>query len=170
MGQTTFSGPVASQNGFIENSFTTAERDAIVDPTAGLLIYNTTENTYQVYNGTGWQAAFGPPVPSLTTWGTTAWPSTYTLEYVFPAGMGMPGPSPLVINLTGYESNAAALLAYPIGTVFTVEHGTNLTAGDTFTLTSQYTNTGPGEYYAETTYAGAGFIMGSANVGQFSVA
>jgi hypothetical protein len=63
MGQTTFTGPVVSQNGFADNSFTTAERDAIVDPQAGLLIYNTTLNEYEVYNGTGWQAAFGPPTP-----------------------------------------------------------------------------------------------------------
>ena len=54
MGQTTFTGPVISQNGFADNSFTTAERDAIVDPQAGLLIYNTTVNEYQVYNGTAW--------------------------------------------------------------------------------------------------------------------
>lgn len=59
MSQTTFSGPIASQNGFIENSFTTAARDAIPNPTVGLLIYNTTTNTYQVYNGTSWQTAFG---------------------------------------------------------------------------------------------------------------
>lgn len=63
MGQTTFSGPVISQNGFADNSFTTAERDAIVDPQPGLLIYNTTDNTYQVCTVGGgtptWDAAFG---------------------------------------------------------------------------------------------------------------
>lgn len=71
MGQTTFSGPVVSQNGFIENSFTTAQRDAIVNPTAGLLIYNTTTNTYQVYNGSTWQTAFAPPVPAPEVYGLT---------------------------------------------------------------------------------------------------
>lgn len=60
MGQTTFSGPVVSQNGFIDSSFTDAERDAIVDPQPGLLIYNTTSNTYEVYSGTAWDTAFGP--------------------------------------------------------------------------------------------------------------
>jgi hypothetical protein len=63
MGQTTFSGPVVSQNGFIENSFTTAERDALVNPQPGLLIYNTTTNTYQVCTVGGgtptWDTAFG---------------------------------------------------------------------------------------------------------------
>ena len=59
MGTTTFSGPVVSQGGFIDASFTTAERDAIVSPQPGLLIYNTTENNYQVYTGTVWDSAFG---------------------------------------------------------------------------------------------------------------
>ncbi len=63
MSLTTFSGPMVSQNGFIDTSFTTAERDAIVDPQPGLLIYNTTENTYQVCTVGGstptWESAFG---------------------------------------------------------------------------------------------------------------
>ena len=59
MALTTFSGPVASQNGFLDSSFTTAERDAIPSPQAGLLIYNTDLNEYQVYNGSAWIAAFG---------------------------------------------------------------------------------------------------------------
>jgi uncharacterized protein (TIGR03437 family) len=63
MGQTTFTGPVISQNGFIDSSFTTAERDAIVDPQPGLLIYNTDTNTYEVCTVSGpqptWDSAFG---------------------------------------------------------------------------------------------------------------
>lgn len=82
MSQTTFSGPVASQNGFIENSFTTAARDAIPNPTVGLLIYNTTTNTYQVYNGTSWQTAFGGgggSLPVITNSSPTSGPiSGYT--------------------------------------------------------------------------------------------
>jgi hypothetical protein len=62
MGQTTFTGPVISQNGFIDSSFTNAERDAIVDPQPGLLIYNTDENAYQVCTVGGpqptWDSAF----------------------------------------------------------------------------------------------------------------
>lgn len=66
MALTTFTGPVVSQNGFLDSSFTTAERDAIVDPQAGLLIYNTTVNEYQVYSGTAWDTAFGGGVPGYT--------------------------------------------------------------------------------------------------------
>lgn len=63
MSLTTFTGPVVSQNGFIDSSFTTAERDAIVDPQPGLLIYNTDTNTYEVCTAGGaqptWDSAFG---------------------------------------------------------------------------------------------------------------
>jgi hypothetical protein len=63
MGQTTFSGPVKSDGGFIENSFSTAERDALT-PVTGLLIYNTDTNIYEVYGNSGWQEAFAPPGPA----------------------------------------------------------------------------------------------------------
>lgn len=59
MGQTTFTGPVVSNGGFIDSSFTTAQRDAISNPQPGLLIYNTDTNTYEVYTGTAWDTAFG---------------------------------------------------------------------------------------------------------------
>lgn len=73
MALTTFSGPVVSQNGFIDSSFTTAERDAIPNPQAGLLIYNTDTNTYQVYNGSTWVSAFGGGPAPVT------YPFTFTL-------------------------------------------------------------------------------------------
>ena len=107
MGQTTFSGPVVSQNGFVENSFTTAERDAIPNPTAGLLIYNTTTNTYQVYNGSTWQAAFGggpaPVAPTVTgispNNGTTAGNASATIT-----GTGFTGATSVSIGGTAVNS------------------------------------------------------------------
>ena len=74
MAQTTFTGPVKSDNGFIENSFTTAQLVALPNPTVGLLVYNTTLNEYQVYNGSSFQPAFGP-TPSLIPDVTFANPS-----------------------------------------------------------------------------------------------
>lgn len=75
MSLTTFSGPVVSQNGFIDTSFTTAERDAIVNPQPGLLIYNTDTNTYEVCTVGGgaptWDSAFsgggGGSGPNITS-------------------------------------------------------------------------------------------------------
>jgi hypothetical protein len=88
MGQTTFSGPVKSDNGFIENSFSTSERDAIPSPVVGLLIYNTDTNIYEVYGNSGWQPAFSEPVvlplPNITTFtptsGTTAGGTALTVS------------------------------------------------------------------------------------------
>lgn len=37
-------------------SYTTTERDAIPDPTAGLLIYNSTTQKLNFYDATGWRA------------------------------------------------------------------------------------------------------------------
>lgn len=138
MGQTTFSGPVVSQNGFIENSFTTAQRDAIVNPTAGLLIYNTTTNTYQVYNGSTWQAAFAPATS----------PVTYSDGVDFSSG-GVDfsgGDSPYLTLTKSYwnNNNDLTVLAQPAGTVYTV-----VTTGGTgtFTSTGDWFLTGTVGYY-----------------------
>jgi hypothetical protein len=54
MAQTTFSGPVISQNGFQLPSFTSAEIAAIANPTTGLMVYNSTTSAVTYYNGTAW--------------------------------------------------------------------------------------------------------------------
>lgn len=46
-------------DGFLGPRLTTAERDLISTPPAGLMIYNTTLNSYQVYNGTSWASVGG---------------------------------------------------------------------------------------------------------------
>jgi hypothetical protein len=50
---TTTSGTAAPYSLF--PSLTTAQRDAISNPVAGFVLYNTTTNTLNVYNGTSWQ-------------------------------------------------------------------------------------------------------------------
>ena len=50
---------VSTTKGFRAPSMTTAQRDAIVSPATGLLIYNTTLNFYQVFNGTSWTSVGG---------------------------------------------------------------------------------------------------------------
>jgi hypothetical protein len=49
----------STTKGFRGPSMTTTQRDAIVSPVGGLLIYNTTLNTYQVFNGTSWTSVGG---------------------------------------------------------------------------------------------------------------
>ena len=40
--------------GFLPNKLTTTQRNAIVTPATGLMVYNSTLNELQVYNGGGW--------------------------------------------------------------------------------------------------------------------
>jgi hypothetical protein len=54
MARTTFSGPVASQNGFILPALTTTEVNAIVNPATGLMVFNVTTNAVTYYNGSAW--------------------------------------------------------------------------------------------------------------------
>ncbi len=44
----------STTKGFLPPRMTTAQRDLIVSPAAGLIIYNTTFKSVQVYNGTAW--------------------------------------------------------------------------------------------------------------------
>ena len=122
MGQTTFSGPVKSDNGFIENSFTTAERDAL-DPVTGLLIYNTTDNVYEVYGNSGWQPAFGPSTLTFDWFSGTDYGS---------GGIGYAAPDTASLNIvmSGHEDNIDTLLTIPTGTVLTIVSG-----GTTYTVT-----------------------------------
>ncbi len=54
MSKTTFSGPVASQNGFQLPALTTTQINAIQNPATGLMVYNSTTGAVTYYNGTAW--------------------------------------------------------------------------------------------------------------------
>lgn len=45
-----------TNKGFLPPKVTTTERDAIASPVAGLVVYNTTTNVLNFYNGTAWAA------------------------------------------------------------------------------------------------------------------
>jgi len=46
----------STAKGFLPPRMTTAQRDAIATPPAGLMVYNTTTNKLNFYNGTAWEA------------------------------------------------------------------------------------------------------------------
>ena len=48
----------STTQGFLPPRMTTTERDAISSPASGLMVYNTTTNKAQCYNGTAWQDLF----------------------------------------------------------------------------------------------------------------
>ena len=50
--------------GFLPPRMTTAQRDAILSPAAGLTIYNTTVNCLQWWNGTSWYDGCGNNIPA----------------------------------------------------------------------------------------------------------
>lgn len=62
---------ISTTRGFLTTRMTTAQRDAIVSPTAGLSIYNTTTNKHNYFNGTSW-VEFGDAITGyITGSGTT---------------------------------------------------------------------------------------------------
>jgi hypothetical protein len=61
----------STTRGFLKPRMTTAQRDAIVTPAAGLSIYNTTTNTQDYYNGTSW-VQLQPTITSPITGSGTA--------------------------------------------------------------------------------------------------
>jgi hypothetical protein len=70
---------------------TDAQRQALKSPVAGLLIYNTTFNTPNIYNGSGWQ-------------------QIDTMNGVRNVGSGSGPGGGIAINTTGNAANASALL------------------------------------------------------------
>lgn len=116
MALTTFTGPVVSQNGFLDSSFTTAERDAIVNPQPGLLIYNTTDNVYEVCTVGGatptWDTAFGGGAAPIT------W--TKGVEFTTSLFFGNPSSGPAYIALDSSSAQFAFWQSLQPGTTVTV--------------------------------------------------
>lgn len=66
----------STTKGFLPPRMTTAQRDAIASPTAGLVIYNTTTNALSIYNGTLWGAVGGGGTSQWTTTGSDIYYTT----------------------------------------------------------------------------------------------
>lgn len=156
MGKSTFSGPVASQNGFTSASFTTTERNALTNVATGTLIYNSTTGQPEVYTGSAWQAAFTPSTPSFTT------PFTYSVNTDYDnSDPQVPGLVALLDGSgTGYLYAATAswsdqteldnLILMPLGFTGTVDPNSTTSRG--FTTTSTWDVWGSG-YRAQVTGA-----------------
>jgi hypothetical protein len=56
----------SSTKGFLAPRMTTVQRDAIASPATGLMIYNTTTNALNVFNGTTWVLVGGSDYTNLT--------------------------------------------------------------------------------------------------------
>lgn len=84
--------------GFRAPSLTTTQRDAISSPVAGLLIYNSTVNSYQAFNGSTWTSVGG----GATGGGSNQifWENdqTISVNYTLTAGKNAMTAGPVTIN------------------------------------------------------------------------
>jgi hypothetical protein len=163
MSTTTFSGPVASQNGFVAPTFTSS---SLPYYTTGNIVYVADLNTLafggedQWYRqdtgaGLGTGGSGGEGSGTVVTFryymnmSSTA-DFTYFQAYI----NGSAGPSSSNIeftNLSMYPEAQEALLALPVGTVLTIDEGSSgITPGMQFTMESQFTDQA-GNYRATTT-------------------
>lgn len=174
---TTFSGPVASQNGFVAPTFVST---ALPYYTTGNIIYVVDLNTLafggedQWYRqdtgaglGTGGQGGGGGETTVQTfKWYMSGSTADFTFMTASVNGSSGPGASSITFNnLDMYQDTIAALEALPVGTVLTVSEG-DLSLPATFTLTSQFTG-GAGSWSATTTTSSS-FMAGMTQLRYFT--
>jgi hypothetical protein len=85
-------------DGFLGPRLTTAERDLISTPPAGLMIYNTTLNSYQVYNDTSWASVGGGATGGGADQIFIENGQTVTVNYTVPSGRNAMSTGPITVN------------------------------------------------------------------------
>jgi hypothetical protein len=114
VGTGSFSGSAAlqidsSNRGFLPPRMTSASRNGIASPATGLVIYNTTNNQLNVYNGTSWGAvggavyidAFTGTTITATNDATQVWRYTGGSAQTLSAITATAAPNGAVIEITG---------------------------------------------------------------------
>lgn len=152
MGQTTFSGPVASNNGFTAGSFTTTERNALTNVATGTLIFNSTDSEMQVYDGSAWVSAFAAGGTFVTPFSYSAAGGDYNNDTPGQEGISFAGdgnvsqdPAFLYANPISWSNTAGVnnLVLQPLGSSGTVTLPQGTFA---YTTTTAWTLTGFGYY------------------------
>ena len=85
-------------DGFLGPRLTTTQRDAISTPPAGLMIYNTTLNSYQVYNGTSWASVGGGATGGGADQIFIENGQTVTVNYTITSGRNAMSTGPISVN------------------------------------------------------------------------
>lgn len=88
----------STTKGFRAPSMTTTQRDAIASPVGGLLIYNTTQLSYQAYNGTVWTSVGGGATGGGSNQVFVENDQTVTDNYTIPATKNAMSTGPITIN------------------------------------------------------------------------
>lgn len=84
--------------GFIGPRLTTTERNAISSPATGLMIFNTTLTTYQVFNGSAWVSVGGGAVGGGTDAVFYENDQIVTTNYTISNGRNAMSAGPITIN------------------------------------------------------------------------
>lgn len=84
--------------GFLTPRLTTTERNAISTPATGLMIFNTTLNVHQMYNGTAWVSVGGGAVGGGSDAVFYENDQTVTTNYTITAGRNAMSAGPVTVN------------------------------------------------------------------------
>lgn len=104
----------STDGGFLPPRMTTPERDAISSPATGLVIFNTTTNRLNFYNGSAWQIS-GPVVqPGISAAGTSQATATDLINGVN-----------IITTVTSTEYSVRLPTAIAGNSVYVVNDGTN---------------------------------------------
>lgn len=88
----------STTKGFRAPSMTTTQRDAIASPVGGLLIYNTSQLSYQAYNGTSWTSVGGGATGGGADQVFVENGQIVTASYTIPATKNAMSTGPITIN------------------------------------------------------------------------
>ncbi|MDB5194323.1 MAG: hypothetical protein JWN50_337 [Parcubacteria group bacterium] len=93
----------STSKGFLAPRMTDVQRDAIVSPAAGLLIYNTVANAYNVYNGSTWTTV------GSGGGGSSQWTTSGNNIYYTTGNIGVGTNQPFNAKIESFSSTATAL-------------------------------------------------------------
>jgi uncharacterized protein (TIGR02145 family) len=141
----------STSKGFLVPRMNTTQRNAITNPATGLIIYNTTRNCREYFNGTGWRnecdgsitAPTGGDVSSGGTAVVSAWTSTIGCSVGAgpnnsPAGIRKGGVNETMVRGIPAPATATITLVANVTTVGTYNIFTNTINGVTFSAAGTF--------------------------------
>lgn len=145
----------SNKRGFLPPRLSTTQRNAIINPPAGLFIYNTSVNCAEYFNGTGWfnscNGSIAPPSGGDASSGGSAivssWTSTLGCNVGagpdnVPAGVRRGGVNETMVQGVSAPSTATITLVANVTTAGTYTIFTNTVNGVTFSASGTFGATG----------------------------
>jgi uncharacterized protein (TIGR02145 family) len=145
----------SNNRGFLPPRMTTTQRNAIINPSAGLFIFNTTTNCTEYFNGSGWlntcNGSIAPPSGGDASSGGSAvvssWSSTLGCNVGagpdnVPAGVRRGSVNETMVQGVSAPTSASITLVANVSTVGTYTIFTNTVNGVTFSASGTFGATG----------------------------